>query len=275
MLKWPVSTTSLLDTHRRIRAAGPLVSVVAAHRRRNARTTVAMWAADQRPFVCPIATLPVANWAGRAQVADRAWRARGGTDRVVLFLDDALYARWTTARAFAEAHPRVDVVVISPVHEVIEALLDTHANPEFVTQLMQGLVPVEEKDGQMIQRVAEDPRLRPFVRSPYEGLMYFLLEARPETRGRFQANRRIAGYSGKRYEVDLVEFDRRLVVEIDGPQHESPDQEKLDELKEKDLGAVGFAFLRMTHADVARNPVGAWETVLQNSEHRKRNRKTS
>ena len=266
MLDWAVNTAALLDTHRRVRETGPLVSVVAAHRRRNARTTVAVWAADNRPFVCPKATFAR---------ADSAWRARGAKDQVVLFLGEGLYARWTHARTFAEAHPRVDVVVISPVHEVIESLLDTRADPEFVIRLMQGLVPVEHQDGQLIRKVAEDPRLRPFVRSPYEGLLYFMLEARPETRGRFQTNRRIAGKTGHHYEVDLVDRDRRLVVEVHGPQHASSAQEARDARKEADLKAVGFAFLRITHADVAENPVGVWQSVLQNAEHLEMKRKIS
>ncbi|MGF1508358.1 MAG: endonuclease domain-containing protein [Myxococcota bacterium] len=258
MFDWRVSTASLLDTHRRIREAGPLVSVVAGHRRRDARTTVAVWAADERPFVCPQPTY---------HAVECAWRARGEKDNIVLFLSVELHETWSEARAFAEAHPRVDVVVASQVHDVVETLLDPRLDPEFVMGLMQGLVPVEEQDGQLIREVAEDPRLRPFVRSPYEGLLYFMLEARSETCGQFQTNQHIRGPSGQSWEVDIVDRDRLLIVEIDGGQHESPEQQRRDERKEADLGAMGFAFVRATHTDVAKNPVGVWERVHEMAKH--------
>lgn len=261
-----MSTTSLLDTHRRIREAGPFVSVVASRRRRDARTSVALWAADERPFVCPKTDLTS---------VEHAWRARGGKDRVVLFLAEPLFESWRVARAFAGAHPRVDVVVISPTEQVVEALLDTDGDPEFATLVMQGLVPVEDEDGAMIHRIAKDPRLRPFVRSPYEGLLYFILEARPETRGRFVTNRHLPGASGEVFEVDLLDKQRKLVVEVDGDQHASGAQASSDERKERDLRLFGYEFLRITHLDVARDPVGVWQRVLQTSEHLDRKRDLS
>ena len=173
-------------------------------------------------------------------------------DKVVIFLGDTLFDSWTTARRFAEEHPRIDALVASPVHEVIEALLDSSADVKFVTHLMQGLVPVEDQDGQLIQKIAKDPRLRPFVRSPYEGLLYFMLEARSETRGRFQTNQRIVGQSGDSFEVDLVDFNRRLIIEVDGGQHESVEQKYRDERKEAELRSRGFEFIRTSHSGVAK-----------------------
>src|ERR1700728_3792961 len=45
--------------------------------------------------------------------------------------------------------------------------------------------------------------------------------------------------------VDFVCFDQRLIVEIDGPTHESAEQQAKDRERDTWLGAQGFRMLRL------------------------------
>jgi very-short-patch-repair endonuclease len=47
------------------------------------------------------------------------------------------------------------------------------------------------------------------------------------------------------YIVDFVCFERRLVVEIDGPSHEGEERKAADVARDKWLGAQGFRVLRL------------------------------
>ncbi|MGB6698084.1 MAG: hypothetical protein WBE80_05050 [Methylocella sp.] len=58
------------------------------------------------------------------------------------------------------------------------------------------------------------------MRSPYEGLVYYVLEARKETRRRFRTTQRVAKVMGRgSHEIGLIAEDVRLTIEIDGEQH--------------------------------------------------------
>ena len=107
-------------------------------------------------------------------------------------------------------------------------------------------------------------QLAPLLRSPYEGLIYYMLEVRQATRGRFVPNRRVTKPGGKgSHEVDLVANDVKLVIEIDGAQHRAPVQVARDEAKQRDLEALGYRVRRFSVLEVSRDPVGVWHLITE------------
>jgi len=61
------------------------------------------------------------------------------------------------------------------------------------------------------------------------------------------------------YILDLVCFDQKLVVEIDGGQHADSDRDKT---RDADLQAEGFQVLRYWNNDVLKNPEGVLADLL-------------
>jgi very-short-patch-repair endonuclease len=62
-----------------------------------------------------------------------------------------------------------------------------------------------------------------------------------------------------RYILDLVCFERRLVIEVDGGQHAVSET---DELRDARLRAEGFRVIRYWDNDVLRNPEGVLTDLL-------------
>ena len=150
---------------------------------------------------------------------------------------------------------------MAPVDEVVRELTRSEAAPERLVELITGLVPVDPIDRDIVARAVEMRRLRPLLRSPQEGLLYFLLECHRPTRGRFEANRRIRGADGLSYEVDLLARRAKLVVEIDGLQHEHQPQAERDAKKEAALRGVGYEVFRLSAGTVVASPVDARRDV--------------
>src|SRR5438445_7486304 len=112
---------------------------------------------------------------------------------------------------------------------------------DLVGAALQGLVPVEEEERHVLHRIAEARQVQPFLRGACEGILYYMLEARQETRGRFSANARLASLSGATsHEVDLLCVAARLVVEIDGPEHNAQHRRHMDAEKQRDLEKQGY-----------------------------------
>jgi very-short-patch-repair endonuclease len=133
-----------------------------------------------------------------------------------------------------------------------------------VTAALQGLVPVEPAEKKILDTVVNARQLAPLLRSPYEGLVYYMLEARKETRGRFQTNRRVDKLMGSgSYEVDLIAADTKLIVEVDGVQHRTPIQIIRDERKQRELQQLGYRVRRFSAEQVAQNPVGVWRLIYE------------
>jgi very-short-patch-repair endonuclease len=61
--------------------------------------------------------------------------------------------------------------------------------------------------------------------------------------------------------VDFVCFEAKLVVEVDGATHSSPDEIARDDQRDRMLRANGFAVLRVTNDDVFNNLEGVLETI--------------
>ena len=52
------------------------------------------------------------------------------------------------------------------------------------------------------------------------------------------------------YIADFICLERKLIIEVDGKYHESPEQKAHDELRTHDLEAYGYTILRFTNEDV-------------------------
>ena len=133
---------------------------------------------------------------------------------------------------------------------------------DLVGAALQGLVAVEEEERHVLRRVADARQVQPFLRGACEGLVYYMLEARQETRGRFSANARLtSNLNTRRHEVDLVCQEARLVIEIDGPEHNQQARKNMDAKKQKDLEDQGYRVQRFRNQEVIENPVGVWKMI--------------
>ncbi|WP_083858739.1 endonuclease domain-containing protein [Methylocystis sp. SC2] len=65
------------------------------------------------------------------------------------------------------------------------------------------------------------------------------------------------------YIADFVCFERRIVVEVDGPSHASEEQQKRDKAKERWFGDQGFFLLRLENDLVIGSPELAVQKVME------------
>lgn len=63
------------------------------------------------------------------------------------------------------------------------------------------------------------------------------------------------------YILDFVCFEERLVIEVDGSQHASPNR---DEIRDAILNAEGFRTARYWNNDVLQSPSAVLEDILAN-----------
>ncbi len=81
-------------------------------------------------------------------------------------------------------------------------------------------------------------------------------------------NYQIEGYKFKRqypigdYIVDFVCKEIKLVIEIDGGQHNEPQNIEYDETRTKYLNSKGYTVLRFWNNDVDQNLEGVYEKIL-------------
>src|SRR6202030_3445801 len=133
----------------------------------------------------------------------------------------------------ANSHPRLPIAIACGISEMVDSLLDPVMPQDLVGATLQGLIPVEEEERHVLDRVANVRQVQPFLRGACEGLVYYMLEARQETRGRFSANARLSSnLNSRRHEVDLVCQEARLVIEIDGPEHNQQARKIMDAKKQ-------------------------------------------
>ena len=78
--------------------------------------------------------------------------------------------------------------------------------------------------------------------------------------------RRQAPFRG--YYLDFVCFARRLVVEVDGSQHNENIQSEHDFVRDRVLARQGFAVLRFSAGEVRRNSVGVMDRIIAELEAR-------
>ena len=64
------------------------------------------------------------------------------------------------------------------------------------------------------------------------------------------------------YILDFACFSQRVVIEVDGVQHETPDARKADAQRDAHLHRHGFSVLRFTNSDVMDNIDGCIVDIL-------------
>ncbi len=210
------------------------------------------------------------------EVALAAYRARmpGGVLRVaehaspagqpVLLVPGEFRQVLAFSVSLTATHPELPVAIACGIASVVENLLAPKTPKELVIAALQGLVPVEDTSRQLIRTVAEARQVEPFLRGACEGLLYYMLEARRETRGQFATNVRLTNTEGYRsHEVDLLCVGARLVIEIDGPEHNDQRRKAMDSKKQKDLEGQGYRVRRFSNEQVIENPVGVWQLIAE------------
>jgi very-short-patch-repair endonuclease len=65
----------------------------------------------------------------------------------------------------------------------------------------------------------------------------------------------------KHYKADLADQTRKLVVELDGASHRSPNARAKDAKKEKALSLLGWSVLRFSNQDVMENTDSVVEAI--------------
>ena len=65
------------------------------------------------------------------------------------------------------------------------------------------------------------------------------------------------------YVLDFVEHHERLVIELDGGQHDEPKQHTHDQRRDRFLASQGYRTLRFRNLDVLDNIDGVMEQILQ------------
>ena len=82
-------------------------------------------------------------------------------------------------------------------------------------------------------------------------------------------NRQFMGLKFKRqfpignYIVDFVCEEKKLVIEIDGGQHNIPNNIKADEARTNYINSKGYKVLRFWNNDINHNIKGVYETLLK------------
>jgi Protein of unknown function (DUF559) len=186
----------------------------------------------------------------------------------VLCIPGAFQKALQASVALASMHPHLPIAVACGITEMVDSLLNPAMPQELVGAALQGLVPVEEEERHVLHRVADARQVQPFLRGACEGLVYYMLEARQETRGRFSANARLSSnLNTRRHEVDLLCQEARLVIEIDGPEHNQQARKIMDAKKQKDLEDQGYRVQRFRNQEVIENPVGVWNWRMED-DHR-------
>lgn len=246
--------SALLDAHCRLGAEAPVVSLVVARTRLEARRAFTRWARD-RGFPLVMAPMPTL---ASVQVA-----LRGYADQkpVVLFAGRSVEMALEAAQPLAGRPKLPRVGVVASINEVLSTLTDPAVPKDRLNQLVRGLTPVDPIEQAILRHTVKLRRLQPFLRSEYEGLLYFLLESHSPTRGRMKTNQRLEGQDGDRYEVDLVFENPRLIVEVDGAQHKTPKQSARDAAKEAALRPLGYDFYRVSTVSLVTAPLAVREEI--------------
>ena len=149
--------------------------------------------------------------------------------------------------------PAAFVALTCGIDEIVSHLLDPEVPLHLVKVALQGLVPSGIPKGKFWRRLPR-AELGPFLRGPCEGLVFYMLETRPDTRGKFVANGRVGSRSGKTYEVDIFCEAAKLIIEIDGPEHNQPRRRQMDEGKMRDLEDLGYRVRRFSNHQVMNRP---------------------
>ncbi len=247
----------LLRTHDRLRGSGfSITTLVAARTQLDARIWLGNWAKMRQRAIMIAPRL----------AADQALAAYHLTqleaDSAFLVLVGPLVDSLAVASDIARTHPTIPVVVPSGLAEIVDRLLDPATDMSLVSAALQGLIPVERTEQSVLTTIAEGRKANPFLRGACEGLVYNMLQTRLETKDRFVPNVRLSTSDRPAgYEVDICSIDDKLVVEVDGLEHDATKRRFMDRNKQADLEKEGYHVLRYTNAQVIEDPVGVWESI--------------
>lgn len=260
----------VLETHERLRREGfGVVSIISGRRAIESRTYITQWLESRcRPLViAPEMSLSSGliayqYRAGNTLPKGEINASARSTGIPALLYSGSLQDSLKVAVELATRHPAIPVMLPAGTDAVLDTLLDLSTPTEIVSAALQGLVPIEAMEEKILDRVVNARQLAPLLRSPYEGLVYYMLEARKETRGRFHPNRRVERPMARgSHEVDLIAVDAKLIIEIDGVQHRTPMQIKRDTRKQRELEHLGYRVRRFSAEQVSQNPVGVWQLI--------------
>lgn len=248
-----------------------MVSVICGRRVSDSRVFLNGWLGERNHhlIVAPDQSFEAGWNAYRFHVGEDYIDNRSNAQDPTLGLPTLLYvgelsATLPAAVAVANAAPRIPVSIATTIDGVLDKLLAPETPSPLVSAALQGLVAIESVEDRILTTVVNARELAPLLRSPYEGLVYYMLESRGETRGKFMTNQRVAKPEGSgSYEVDLLCAEASLVVEIDGDQHDTPQQKARDETKNRDLEALGYRVRRFSTGEVAKEPVGVWQLIKE------------
>jgi very-short-patch-repair endonuclease len=125
-----------------------------------------------------------------------------------------------------------------------------------------GLVPLQNSSMKRIEALDPSPKPPSPYRSHHEYLLHMLMIHDPAISVAFEANRRVAGASWKKYEVDLWCSELKFALEVDGAQHvTSPKQKALDLSRDTDLANVGVKTRRVLASAVMSDPTKTLKLV--------------
>lgn len=65
------------------------------------------------------------------------------------------------------------------------------------------------------------------------------------------------------YIIDFYCYEKKLAIELDGSQHQKPEQRKYDFQRTRELGEIGIKLVRFWDNEVLRNINGVLEEILQ------------
>jgi very-short-patch-repair endonuclease len=257
----------LLATHDRLRRSGfPVVTLINAHTSLDACVWYCRWAQTRGRYVfrAPQANTEIALAAYCARTRKNPYTSSPSTDPPALIIPGEFRQALAVAVELTGRHPQVPAIIASGITGVVDNLLNATTPQELVVAALQGLIPVEDTTRQVVTQVAKARKLQPFLRGACEGLLYYMLEARPETRGCFSTNVRVANTVGRRtHEVDLACIEARLIIELDGPEHNNSERSAIDTKKQKDLEGQGYRVRRFSNDQVIENPVGVWRLIAE------------
>ena len=261
---------ALLATHERLRNNGfSLVSVICARAQLDARVWLGHWTAERGcGFVVPpdlVIDKIIATYGARVpRFQFREANDPANASLPILALSGEFKNTLPVAACVIDRFPSLPVAVTAGVADFVDHLLDATVPMKLVIPALQGLVPIAETEQQVLKKVAEGRQVAPFLRGACEGLVFYMLEARPETRGLFGANQRILGpQNGRSYEVAIVCAAAKLIIEIDGSEHNNMQQRRFDEKKQRELESLGYRVRRFGNTQVVEDPVGVWRLIKE------------
>jgi very-short-patch-repair endonuclease len=82
-------------------------------------------------------------------------------------------------------------------------------------------------------------------------------------------NSRISGVKFRRqqpigdYIVDFISFDKKLIIEVDGGQHNEPTNSKDDRVRTEYLESRGYRVIRFWNTDIIQNVEGVIHKILE------------